>query len=420
MSKSEKQTRISKKYSSFFLSKATLVALLILFSAAAPYKATAANGSQNKIHAEQTIAARKARLEQQAEQLRKFKEFQSLNVQLSEINFKKLFSRTKNIIGIEFILAAPSSQSFQSFWGHVLIRFVDDDPFMFNDLVLSLAFDLDEPFLSPRKVMFGGYPVVAEMHTLGVFMKQYVQGEGRYFERWPLYMSNEEIGRFINVLEKRIASPEKFGSYYFVGRNCASVVARLLDEAGLPDTKHLMPAQTPESLQRYLKFRKLSQLPPINGAAIGWVAEQLSKKFNLKLEDIRRGILPIETFEYFKALDYSALAQFFLFYPLNNSPELYKILVEHIKERREKGARVEWGLERLPDILYKPCSDKDCLNEQIAVARKLWGTGFDKFYLRQNQEVYLYDDMTYKDASAMRTPQDWSFKYGMEFVAHGR
>jgi hypothetical protein len=122
--------------------------------------------------------------------------------QENEKLLKRLEKRLTNgqVIGIELVIAAPTSIRFESKWGHSMMRFVDNVRTSNNDIALGFIADLDTPKTSYIKGAIGSYPVFPMLKTLGGFTEQYIKGEDRALNRYIIPTTPAMIQKMITRL----------------------------------------------------------------------------------------------------------------------------------------------------------------------------------------------------------------------------
>src|SRR3989338_11647560 len=78
-------------------------------------------------------------IERKDTDLVQWQKFQEAFLAQNKKNVTRLEQTRNQIVGLELIIAAASKRAAFSRWGHVLVRFVDNDSDWTNDFVLSFV-----------------------------------------------------------------------------------------------------------------------------------------------------------------------------------------------------------------------------------------------------------------------------------------
>ena len=302
--------------------------------------------------------------------LTEFKAYSKVYEKILKENYRRLKRNRGRIIGVESILAGPSQERVQSLWGHSLLRFVDDDSDPFNDLTLSFVANVDEPSLSMKKGIFGGYKVLPELMSLRQFMLLYLNGEGRYLERTAFQMPQENVQQMIDIIVDMYEHPEEARNYTFLGLNCARALAGLLGQVGAPPSMALASPAAPKHQNRYFRHRLLSAMPSWRIETLVDPFEEIAKKTGIPLGDMLKGVWSEEMLPHMANWDVTTLARAYKDIPVKRS--LRPQVLAMINKKKAQGQRIFWGIERFTEILYQSCQTPECAEQQAQAMLNIW------------------------------------------------
>ncbi len=177
-------------------------------------------------------------------------------------------NQISDIVGIEYLFAAPNSGPIYTRWGHALLRLVNPKIAPEKNLVISFAADVADRQISYVKGVLGDYKIVLDVKTLEEAGFEYNQTANQNIDRYILALRPSDLRQFLNRVIDWLNFPEKMGNYTFLSNNCAGALSRLFSEAGLPVELTRNPSQLSE------EFRKsgISPFPPLrmSSAALSW------------------------------------------------------------------------------------------------------------------------------------------------------
>lgn len=213
--------------------------------------------------------------------------YANVNYDENREKIQSLFNNKNSIIGLEFILAAPTDSKIESKWGHALLRFVDNDNNWANDPVLSFAANVTDKKMSQWKGLTGGYEVIPELSSLGEFWKYYTKAEGRSIQRYPLLLERKNLTYFIDELSKWNEDQTYFGKYYFTSNNCTTLIGDILTRSGVVSFNRFnsRPSHFPKWLQRNL----IAPYPAIEALNPLLALRKLHTILGIGLADFQRG-----------------------------------------------------------------------------------------------------------------------------------
>ena len=160
---------------------------------------------------------------------------------------------------IELIHVGPGKPYF-SWWGHLLIRFVDSGEEGKDDFVLSFLADFNDFPLNKAKGLLGGYTVFPKIRFLSDYHDEYVIKEKRFFHRYQLKTNEKQRLKMKDLLMNWIHQPNNAGTYSFATNNCVGLVHKFFKNSqlkiiGIPS---YFPAGTIEF------YHKLGLIPDLN------------------------------------------------------------------------------------------------------------------------------------------------------------
>lgn len=144
---------------------------------------------------------------------------------------------------VELVLAAPSTASVGSMFGHLVLRLVRDDGSMRDHEMLAFLAENDRPFEADPfyvvKGLTGVYAATLTERSLVHTLDEYLVREGRDLERFALHLTGNETQALLDRLwtaRQAMRLP-----YYFLQDNCATMLIELLRDVLDDDATFRMP-----------------------------------------------------------------------------------------------------------------------------------------------------------------------------------
>lgn len=144
---------------------------------------------------------------------------------------------------VEVVLAAPSTASVGSMFGHLLLRLVRNDGSMRDAEMLAFLAENDRPFEADPfyvvKGLTGAYAATLVERSLVHTLDEYLVREGRDLKRFVLHLTGEETQALVDRLwtaKQSLRLP-----YYFLQDNCATMLVDLLRDVLDDDAAFRMP-----------------------------------------------------------------------------------------------------------------------------------------------------------------------------------
>lgn len=178
-------------------------------------------------------------------------------------------SQSQDIIGIEYLFAAPNGGAVYSRFGHALLRLVNPKQSAEKNLVISIGAAVDENNINYVKGLIGGYKLALGLMTLEQAAIQYNLGTNQNIDRYIVALRSSDLKSFLNHLDLWLKNPSEMGDYTFLSNNCAGALSRLFKDAGIDVDHTSMPGQLSVELNR----DGLSPFPPLrmSSAALTWM-----------------------------------------------------------------------------------------------------------------------------------------------------
>lgn len=143
----------------------------------------------------------------------------------------------------ELILAAPSSASAGSLFGHLFLRLVRSDGSMRDHETLAFLAQNDVPIEADPfyavKGLTGVYTARLVEQSLPRTLNEYVVREGRNLDRFRLNLTEQETAAFLDRLWTGRNALEL--PYYFLQENCATMLLELLRDVLEDDATFTLP-----------------------------------------------------------------------------------------------------------------------------------------------------------------------------------
>ncbi len=318
-------------------------------------------------------------------------------------SIEELYARRSHITGIE-LLIADSANDLESKWGHALLRFLGTGKFSFNDLTVSFGALIDETdfkgFNAPVgyvRGIFGKYEIVPGVQTIRDIWESNNLKQGRSIHRYIIPTSVEQRMKIVETLLSWVSDQEStdnpLRSYYFLSKNCGTLLMYLLEESGLAFPGSLgsgsnkdiamskwsldtgikgivAPIDTPFLLQKELLTPFLAiQVPSVEKKLRDKGIKVDNKKFvnGQWSDDFVQTLIS-------KNVDFATLSQISR---IQNPPtKAMEELINHLRSQRNKSGELLNGqffdFAELPQALYELCSDLSCGKQVQAASRKVW------------------------------------------------
>ncbi len=283
---------------------------------------------------------------------------------------------------IEFLMVGKTVQAVESFFGHTALMVIPAGKNWQQGQVVHFAAMIGQDSQGQQyfKGLTGQYEFRLLVQTPEIYFYEKLIQEGRSVDRYPLLLSKEVKNRLLHLVNYYQKRPEALGSYYFTSRNCASMMAWLLKQAGAPiplrqinlqtmtsigftpddllirlDNSLFLPwpAQHMESLKaRYERITKKynlnfgSEYDDQSKAYSAWSSEQLGAFQKMSLEELQIVI---------QSVDYTDTIRF-------------EILNKIIQSRKVQNflPSLDWiNYKTLDPALYNICSDKACMEQSL-------------------------------------------------------
>lgn len=122
---------------------------------------------------------------------------------LNQKYFNRLIKRfeQQQIIGLEIIVADESDIDKSSQYGHAMLRFVDNNASMGDDIVLSFVAAIDDYKISNFKGVTGGYPVMPLYSSFRKQTQKYQKIENRSLKRSIIPVTGPMLERLMQQLK---------------------------------------------------------------------------------------------------------------------------------------------------------------------------------------------------------------------------
>ena len=181
----------------------------------------------------------------------------------------------RHVVGIELLVAEKSSKTFESRWGHVMLRLVDDNLDLFDDQIISFGASISGDQVNYARAASGGYPLQMHVTDMGDTIREYVIDQNRSLNRLVLPMSSAQREAFVRSVRYLESHSAYLGNYDFLQNNCVVGIVTLLKMSGFYVSREdvidsqpslfslVLPTLTPVDLIQYLSVRGQTNLPSI-------------------------------------------------------------------------------------------------------------------------------------------------------------
>ncbi len=342
-----------------------------------------------------------------AQAIERWEKIQEAFLAQNQKNISALKEKENHIIGLELIVAAASTRALYSRWGHVLVRFVDDDSDWTNDFVLSFVALVEEPHLSAWKGLVGGYPTLAMVQAFQEVWNTYIRLEGRTLERYIIPTTSDMRQKMIALVSDWAVHPQKLGSYTFLSNNCAGAMGRCFEGSQVISSDNACPI-VPIEFPEFLSEKRLIPHPKLVSEALWTLLEKGASILELSLANFYAG----------KEWPKDAAARLdrslsdkeikrLLVEPIQMPIEVRKELVK-AHHFRNGGATFEevTGVVLVPHVLYEICTDRVCAKEILSWERRIWPQAeVEKKQKERKEWIQRYESQE----SVPQTPEESAF-----------
>jgi len=331
-----------------------------------------------------------------------FEQVKKVNADLTKDNVFKLerilnLQNQKEIIGTELIIAGPSAIRLESTFGHALIRFVDNDEDPYNDITLAFVADVPTPSTSVLKGVFGGYDVIVDVQSFGLFLSLYTYGEGRYLERYPLDLSSEQIqklgGSIVNSYNTGtdiFSKDLKRSRYSFFRKNCSTLLAAFLSRHLSIQVRNLNWPLAPDLLPRFTQFMGIQSSPPIRIHSSYSILSQMAHELKVNTDDLlhnRWPQLPPQFLQRWKAHEVTRV--FVDVRPKLSSAR--RAFIEAINEFKMRQQPLNADIVGLHPDVYLKCQNLNCVKSKHAALSQYFKASSLKRAASQLSQASYYE-----------------------------
>lgn len=313
-------------------------------------------------------------------------------------NSRKLeFLEQRNMIGVEFIVAGSYAGRIESTLGHALIRFVDDDADPLNDLVVGYEMRVVNPSRTFENAAQGGAAAAPVVRSFAGFLAQYMNGEGRSYQRLVLPSSPEIRARLVKNILRTDRLPHLVGDYSLASNNCMSVLLEVLRSVGY----HIEPAYLDVPTLAEARFRR-AFISPFPALEMRSGADTLAPFVSDRslwvrwLPGVNREA-QVNTTALWAAVDEMTPEQVETLYHqwparlASMRPHAAEVYKRKVTSPRPLGEA--FGLKLLPPALYRICSpeDRTCREERARAALTVWREGDLRAFGQRQRQIYRWE-----------------------------
>ena len=289
------------------------------------------------------------------------------------------FLKTSNgFYGIELLLAAPNKNNSEEKYGHAMIRFKSNGPWV-NDNVLSFAIETNGKKVFQPAVFYNKYSVRIEFEKMDTFWNHYTIKKERTIIRNIIPTTIEQRESLKNILIDIINSKDKFGRYNLVTNNCLTIITKLLTQSNisLEDTNAIIP----KYLQSWVDKNSISAMAPIESSNYKSLHNDIQKLLSLSKENYEMGLnWPKNAPSLIEEELYPSLSIY------QRDMQIKRLLISHkrlpfevfeklIIERKRTYRnglatyREVIGLIDIPKELYNICSNNQCARSHLELEK---------------------------------------------------
>lgn len=337
------------------------------------------------------------------------------NLQRALIHF------AKHHTGIELIVADGTTESPESFAGHIFIRFTGDDNNNLNDTII----DFNQLTLSEEKKYdkaMGDYPMVPYVHSYVESIVQYMKSQRRGLRRFIIPSTIEQIAELKKSIIQIIKIPSLVGNYHFTKNNCLTGTLKILRSVGYP-VYQVGYVDVPFLAKQTLRTNFMDYYPDRPDFHLRGATDVISKLERKLLGGVFMGISParitggvrsVEAHPDFwstvAALTPNELERLHLFWPVKwvyLYPQIAAIYKNKIAEKTSLRDLI--GNADFSESLYRICelSDDECRENRKAIIQSMWTKDeikrhYSSYKTQRTREIAREQQMIGQDASRLQ------------------
>lgn len=314
---------------------------------------------------------------------------QTLRARLGNSARKVEDNIANNFVGLELITAGPYSGTFESRFGHTLLRFIDRDQDPFNDLVVAFEMVAIDGSRILQDGFNGQSAVAPTAMSMVEVMTNYFLDQQRKITRTILPTNKAQLKVVAEEILTLSQIPSALGNYSFIKNNCDTAMFKLLAEAGfsVPQAAIDIPTFAPERYSRagYAPFPALTLEENRHVVAI-----EKSTRFGRAAQRQDRPLIELEVvWDAIGALPLEQIEPLYHQWPAKWASHKFRVAMLLKDKLQTPRPLVQiFQLEALPEALYNSCEEDRarCLQNRLAAARTTWPARV----LMDNARRFLY------------------------------
>lgn len=308
-----------------------------------------------------------------------FKEDNSYHVGFLQSNSRTIKEKfKKKHIGLELVLANASILNAESIFGHIMLRFIDEDTDPLNDTIINFYQSSNDDQKKLQQALRGA----SNLPHVGTFADNlivYMKSDSRIFRRFIIPIDNLKMLKLKKIIYEISVDPKIIGDYSLLKNNCYTAVLKLLKAIGFPVISRGGIVDLPTNVERDLMLHGVllhPELRNIRGAVdIIKDLERLPSKEEHSPKDIFENRIVRKKLNKMTHFNLHRLMYFFPFKWFQ---------YEDLIHEKIQSSRVYVSLDtllknELPVVakeLYTLCdvSDEVCFKQKFQASKNLWNS----------------------------------------------
>lgn len=333
------------------------------------------------------------------------------HIKMQRSKFRKIIG-SKELVGMEVLVADSTSSKIESLFGHSAIRFIDNDESEYNDLVLSFQMlALDSSKVNSKAL--GGWENFPFVYSFEDYLKQYMSNEGRSVKRLIIPTDQEKLENVVLNLATILEVPDIVGDYNFFTNNCLTAIFKVLSDSGyaIHDDSILNLAfgiQVPVLAERVLRKSFIVNYPYINLRSYSGDLQTKAESM-IQLEHSYKDINPyhdesltLENYwrhssfkDFIKNLTDDEVLGLNRDWPKKWMPVIHLLDNELDKRNLLKNKKANHGA--IPKSIYKICplSQKNCITNKLKSLLEIWTKSDLEGSFNDIEARYIQEKMRY-------------------------
>ena len=327
---------------------------------------------------------------------------------------------------IELLTVASSGNAIESWFGHSALLLIPEGRSWRDGFVINLNANTtghsDKEFNYLVKGATGTFPFFVESFPASIYFYTKLVEEGRDVERTIIPLTNKQKKDLWNATLTLSKNPKEMGQYYYLQKNCSSMILFLLKKANIQINYEQIMSRTkfgaiaPKQVKTFLSDVLLTPYASVRMKSIRTQIIELGNKYKITLgsEFLKEKNVFAEWsqthIQKFKSMSLEELlvaAQSLGYMDLTRS----KVLQAEIRSRGQmiKTRFVEF--QNLPLSLYQTCDTPGCLSSTVQELKNIFSTqDLRQLYVSMKKNYERIEQLHIPELDLRSSPQAAAWK----------